>query len=137
LRGSRCADLCLDRSGHYDYGTPPWLLSGTVNAAADRLRIVFADGDRASYPLTGPVVPGFPTHRVFMLDLGNRSHRRLELVQGEKVVAREDMLLRQVESDRCELKYGPEQKREFDACIAKAFGASAGEGAVKAIGGLD
>jgi hypothetical protein len=137
LAGARCRDLCLERSGHYDYGDPPWLLSGIVNAAAEQLRIVLADGESLIYPLTGPVVPNFPTRRVFMLDLGNRSHRRLELLEGGKVIAHEDVLQSQVEGDRCVLQYGPEHEREFAACMRKAYGVVGGEGRADAIGGLD
>lgn len=137
LAGSRCADLCLERSFHYDYGDPPWLLSGIVNAAADQLRIVLADGDSLIYPLTGPVVPHFPTRRVFMLDLGNRSHRRLELLQGGKVVAHEDVLASEVETDLCVLKYGSAHERAFAACIGKALGTSPSEGGISSLGSLD
>jgi hypothetical protein len=137
LAGSRCSDLCLERSGHYDPGDPPWLLSGIVNATADQLRIVLADGDTLTYPLTGPVVAHFPTRRVFMLDLGHRSHRRIELLQGGKVIAHEDVRQSQVEGDRCMLQHGSEQDREFAACIRKAYGVVGGKGAADAIGGLD
>lgn len=127
LIGSRCTRVCLDRSGHYDYETPPWLLSGVVSAEAETLRIVFADGRAARYPLTGPTVPGFPDRRVFMVDLGNRSHRRVELLIAGRAVAHRDEWPRQIAIDDCVLTYKwPEQQQEFTGCMDKAWAESVG-----------
>jgi hypothetical protein len=128
VSGSGCADLCLVRYGHYDYGVPPYLLSGTVSAHAEELRILFVDGQSVRYPLTGPLLPDSRSRRVFMLDLGNRSHRRLELLIGGKVVAHDDVRLSQIEADRCVQRYStPSREPEFSACIEKAFSGSGDE----------
>jgi hypothetical protein len=122
LTGSRCTQVCLDRSGHYDYDTPPWLLSGIVSAKAEELRIVFPNGRAARYPLTGPTVPGFPDRRVFMVDLGRESHRRLELLIGGEAVAYRDEWPRQIAIDNCILTYKwPQQEQEFNQCLDKAW----------------
>jgi hypothetical protein len=116
LAGSPCSEICLDR---YPFTSdPPWLLSGLVSAEADLLRIVFASDDPLRYPLTGPLLPGYPEWRVFMLGVGRRSYRRLELLQAGRVIAHADQVPRLVAEDHCVLTYEwPKQAREFNECF--------------------
>jgi hypothetical protein len=86
---SQCRDLCLEE-GSVGVGLKRGevhLLGGTVSANGDELRIVLVDGKRLRYATRGPEVPGFPGQRVFMVDLGGRQYRGLELVAEGRVVA--------------------------------------------------
>jgi hypothetical protein len=96
-----CDALCLDRSGEGIRGELRYLLTGTVTARADELRITFVDGRAVRYPLTGPVVPEFPQYRAFMLDLGSQMYRRLELLREGDVLERSDVPQDQIKFDRC------------------------------------
>jgi hypothetical protein len=83
-----CTKLCLSVFGA---GTSeaPRLLSGVVDSKADELRITYDDGRVVPYGLTGPLVPGFPGYRVFMLDLGRGLYERIELRVSDKDIAEE------------------------------------------------
>ena len=86
----RCDAICLTIKGS---GQKPGVerrlhtIIGVVASKADALRITFDDGEVITYELAGPVVAGFPEHRVFMLDLGRGLVARLELLAKEKVIA--------------------------------------------------
>jgi hypothetical protein len=76
-----CGDVCLG------LGTGS-TLAGFVSARGDELRITFGDGERKTYPLTGPLVPGANDRRVFMLELpGRRFWHRLELLRAGETIA--------------------------------------------------
>jgi hypothetical protein len=78
-----------------------YLLSGVVDSKADELRIAFEDGRVVPYGLTGPLVPGFPGYRVFMLDLGRSLYQRLELRLSDKDLAEETLSRAQIRAMRC------------------------------------
>jgi hypothetical protein len=94
---ARCSKLCLDLMASGPGTTTRYLLSGVVNSKADELRAEFADGRIVPYGLTGPLVPGFPGYRVFMLDLGTDLYRRLELRLSDKDLAEETLSSAQIE----------------------------------------
>jgi hypothetical protein len=89
-----CAQICLSTAARRD------LLSGTVAASGDVLRIPKLDGTVLAYPLTGPLVPG-SDRRVFMVELGRTYWQRLELLRSDDVV------------EAIEL---PPETREFERC---------------------
>ena len=126
----RCDALCLSSSGG---GTTlasfEYVLAGTVPARGERIRIAFADGSRAAYPLDGPLLRGAPDRRVFMLDLGpSDSWRRVEVVRGGTVVARLAMPRELAAFDDCTARLGPPPpfhgpaamrpyERKLNACV--------------------
>lgn len=86
-----CAAICIQSGGTGSPGDPAeprYVLAGTVDVHAGAIRVELAGGAATTYPLAGPLVPGSATRRVFMLDLGPRAWRRLELVEHGSVVAR-------------------------------------------------
>jgi hypothetical protein len=100
-----CGDICLAFSGS---GTgKEWLntAAGVLAAHADLLRITFDGGRVASYKLDGPLVPGFPEYRLFMLDFGRDIETRLELVEGDKVLAEDKRSHAEIMAMRCSQKY--------------------------------
>ncbi len=103
--GGHCGDICLTLSGS-GTGTE-WLntTAGVLPARADMLRITFDGGRVASYKLDGPLVPGFREYRVFMLDLGRGIETRLELFEGDKVIAEEERSRAEIMRMRCSQKY--------------------------------
>jgi hypothetical protein len=103
--GGHCREICLTFSSS---GTETGWLSttaGVVSARADQLRITFDGGRVASYKLDGPVVPGFRKYRVFMLDLGRGIETRLELFEGDKLIAEEKRSDAEIRLMRCNQKY--------------------------------
>ena len=125
--GTRCENLCLDLSGSSgSKGVYVYLLSGVVASQADDLRITLDDGREEDFALTGPVVPGFPKYRVFMLDLGRDLYRRLELRHDDKVIAEETQSPSEIRMTRCgevDPPVHPSQSkatREFDQCVRRA-----------------
>lgn len=125
--GSRCANLCLSLSG--SSGSDEvyvYLLSGVVASQADELRITLEDGGVEDFGLNGPVVPGFPKYRVFMLDLGRDLYRRLELRQDDRVIAEETLSQAEIRMMRCGENTPPVlpsqggRSREFDQCLHRA-----------------
>ena len=103
--GGHCRDICLSFSSS---GTGTGWLSttaGVVSARADLLRITFDGGRVASYQLDGPLVPGFRKYRVFMLDLGRGIETRLELFEGDKLIAEEKRSDAEIRLMRCSNKY--------------------------------
>jgi hypothetical protein len=133
-----CDALCLDRSGEGNGAELQYLLTGTVTARADELRITFVDGRAVRYPLTGPVVPEFPEYRAFMLDLGTEMYRRLELLREGDVLERTDVPQSQIDFDRCARKFpipppGPAETSsgrnpELAACLRSASQEDNGDG---------
>ena len=96
-----CGEICLEQSAEGDGPELVYLLAGTVSAAADELGIELIDGRTVRYPLVGPRVPEFPNVRVFMLDLGSRPHRRLELRAGERVLDEVEVPQREIDAQLC------------------------------------
>lgn len=81
----KCDDNCwiLDKP---DYGPDRRnrLLATIVPAKARSIRLTFTSGRSAAYALTGPLYPGLPDRRVFIVDLG---HERLKFTfPGRRVV---------------------------------------------------
>jgi hypothetical protein len=74
---------------------------------ADVLRVTFDDGRVASYRLDGPLVPGFPEYRVFLLDLGRGFETRLELFDGGKLLAEEKRSDAEIRVMRCDQRFPP------------------------------
>jgi len=125
--GQRCGDICLSFSGSGS-GTE-WLSStvGVLPAKADLLRITFDGGREVTYKLAGPLVPGFPEYRVFMLDLGRGIETRLELFEGEKLIAEEKRSDLEIRRMRCNGQFPPPAtmgaeagKSPLYACLEKA-----------------
>jgi hypothetical protein len=92
-----CVQIVQTRTG----SEALYLLGGVVASGDDRLQVTTEDGQAATDGLTGPVVPGFPGYRVFMLDLGRNLYRRLELLAHDQVVAEEKLSAAQIRSLRC------------------------------------
>ena len=88
------------------------------------------DGGRViTYTLSGPLVPGFPDYRVFMLDLGRGLYERLELLHGDKVIAEEKKSPGEIESMRCFERFPVEEmpsssseieRSPLNQCLRKA-----------------
>jgi hypothetical protein len=95
-----CKRLCVSVVGTGTSGAPQ-LLSGVVDSKADELRVTYDDGRVVPYGLTGPLVPGFPGYRVFMLDLGRSLYQRLELRLSDKDLAEETLSRAQIQLLRC------------------------------------
>ena len=101
----RCSKICLDTSPS---GTGPktrYVLAGVVASDGDLLRMTLDDGRVVAYELSGPLVPGFPEYRVFMLDLGRDLSTRLELLDGANVIATEKQPRDVIRGMRCSEKY--------------------------------
>jgi hypothetical protein len=124
--GEQCANLCVGLSGSSGEGVYDYLLSGLVASEADDLRITLDDGRVEDAALTGPVVPGVPKYRVFMLDLGRDLYRRVELRRGGKVLAEEKVSDAVIRVMRCEDSGPPalpsqgEQSTHGDRCVQRA-----------------
>ena len=105
--GERCGEICLSFAG-IGFGTE-WMNStvGVFPAKADLLRMTFDGGREATYELDGPLVPGFPEYRVFMLDLGGGVETRLELFEGNKLIAEEKRSDLEIRGMRCNAKLPP------------------------------
>ncbi|HET7856234.1 MAG TPA: hypothetical protein VFL41_07235 [Gaiellaceae bacterium] len=100
-----CGEICLELSGEGDGADLVYLLAGTVAATADELRIEFIDGKAVRYPLVGPIVREFPKVRVFMLDLGPRLYRRLELLEDDDVVDKVEVPQSEIDTHLCFRKH--------------------------------
>lgn len=125
--GWRCTKLCVEQSGSSESDLVfHYLLSGLVRAEADDLRITLDDGRVEDVALTGPVVPGSPKYRVFMLDLGRALYRRLELLRGDEVLEEEKVPDEVIRTTRCEDSGPPAmpspdfQSRRSDRCVERA-----------------
>jgi hypothetical protein len=102
-----CASVCLDsQPANLDDGTDTNILSATVPLDAEAIRITLAGGGVATYPLVGPVVPR-SSRRVFLLDLGARDWRKLELVRNAAVATTVEMPALRVAYEDCSDTVGP------------------------------
>ena len=97
----RCDKMCLDLSEDGSGLRTMYLVSGVLASEGDQLRMTLDSGRVITYTLSGPLVPGFPDYRVFMLDLGRDLYERLELLRGDKVIAEEKKSPGEIESMRC------------------------------------
>ena len=73
-----CGDICLRLNLYTSVSSvaSPWrALGGTVAARATGIRLLYADGTRTTYPLTGPIAAGFPRQRILILDRGHDQRR--------------------------------------------------------------
>jgi hypothetical protein len=106
-----CDALCLSSSGGgSSEENEVYVLAGTVPADADALRVMLAGGAVTTYPLSGPLFPGFPQRRIFLLELGDRDWRTLELVRDGAVVRSVEMPKFQAASEDCRAQLGPPPK---------------------------
>jgi hypothetical protein len=112
-----CGQICVQRVIRFSRATA--VAAGTVSSSGDQLRIVFLDGKGARYPLRGPVVPGFPERRVFMVDLGQRLYQRLELLVDDETRASVDILREEIEAQLCHRRF-PHPNPELQACLRNA-----------------
>jgi hypothetical protein len=82
-----CDPICVDPSSTgYESGAL-WYLGGVVSSRADEIRVGFAGRRAVRYPLTGPLVPGFPRYRVLLVDTGRRAASRLTLLRRGRAIA--------------------------------------------------
>ena len=106
-----CDALCLDSSaGGSSEESETYALAGTVPADADALRVTLAGGAATTYPLSGPLFPGVADRRIFLLELGDRDWRTLELVRGGAVVRTVAMPKMQAAIEDCRAQIGPPPK---------------------------
>jgi hypothetical protein len=125
---SPCKKICLGLSGSRSVSASRYLLSGVVASVADTLRMTLDDGRVVDYGLTGPIVPGFPEYRVFMLDLGRDLDQRVELLRDDKRIAEEKRSPIEIKMMRCDEHFSPvlpsqgDQGRtsSLDECLKKA-----------------
>lgn len=125
---SPCDKICLSLSASGSGSASRYLLSGILASEADTLRMTLDDGRVVDYGLTGPVVPGFPEYRVFMLDLGPDLDQRLELRRDDKTIAEEKRSPIEIKMMRCDEDFPPVQpsqdapgrKSPLDQCLEKA-----------------
>jgi hypothetical protein len=123
-----CREICLSGSGEGSGAETRYLLSGVLFSEGDRLRMTLADGRVITYELTGPLVPGFPKYRVFILDLGRDIDERLELLRKGEVIAQEKRPRREIRWMRCYEDFPPvlpssdarARKSPLDECLKKA-----------------
>lgn len=94
-----CADVCLSTEGRRD------VLSGTVAASGDVLRMTLLDDRVYAYPLVGPLVPG-SDRRVFIVQLQASYWRRLELLRSGEVLEKVEQPPDTVEFERCTDEFG-------------------------------
>lgn len=87
------AALSIRASSGWSEGEPspaPVVVSGTVAADADSLRLRFGSGPAFIYPLAGPLVPGLPKQRVVIVaNADGRWPAGADLLRGGDVIASE------------------------------------------------
>ena len=120
----RCGAICLIGSGTGSGQESLYSTSGVVSSKADALRITFDGGRVVTYELTGPLVPGYPQYRVFMLDLGRDIETHVEMLQDGRVIAEEKRSRAEVRGMRCSERAPlspPEDEKEremaWEACM--------------------
>jgi hypothetical protein len=101
LPGPPCRKICVQLLQTRTDSAALYLLGGVVASENDRLQLTTDDGRVETFGLSGPVVPGFPGYRVFMLDLGRGLYRRLELLDHDQVVGEETLTPAEIRSLRC------------------------------------
>lgn len=116
----RCDKVCLDLSEDGSGLRTTYLVSGVLPSEDDQLRMTLDSGRVITYTLSGPLVPGFPDYRVFMLDLGRDLYERLELLQGDKVVAEEKKSHSEIEGMRCFERFPVEEMPSSSAEIDRS-----------------
>ena len=99
--GGHCREICLTYSGSLVGNEWVNTVAGVFPAKADLLRITFDGGRVSAYKLNGPLVPGFPEYRVFMLDLGDGLETRLQLFRGDTQIAEEKRSDAEIRMERC------------------------------------
>jgi hypothetical protein len=125
IPGDPCGLLCLDISESGEGNDTLYLVGGVVDSKADELRMTLEDGRVVPYGLTGPLVPGFPRYRVFMLDLGRELYQRLELRLSDKVLAEETLSPDEIRLLRCTEVFPPVQPSQarrspVEECLQRA-----------------
>jgi hypothetical protein len=126
--GTECdGGLCLDEV-QTDNAGRDFALAGVVPAAADRISLTVRGGETRAYPLDGPLVPGFPSSRVFMVDLGPDRYRRIVASAGGSVLATIEKEPVAVAAEECSDE--PEAQTDIDVlrkCMeARGFGGPIG-----------
>jgi len=102
-----CEAICLTSQGSSSDGAAErYLLSGTVADDAEAIRVTVAGGATATYPLIGPTLLD-SDRRVFLLELGLRDWRTLELIRGGAVVATAQMPAFMAAYEDCADRIGP------------------------------
>ena len=91
---------------------PDYALIGVVPADADLVTITVAGGEVRTYPLTGPLVPGFPSRRVFMAGLGPTSYKRLVVSERGVTVARSEKSATSIAFEQCSDQLRPDAMAE-------------------------
>ena len=125
---SPCKQICLGLSGSGSGSASRYLLSGVVTSEADTLRMTLDGGRVVDYGLTGPIVPGFPEYRVFMLDLGRDLDEQLELLRDDQTIAEEKRSPIEIKMMRCNEDFPPvlpsqsaqDPSSPLDECLKKA-----------------
>ena len=125
IPGNPCGQLCLDISESGEGNDTLYLVSGVVDSKAGELRMTLEDGRVVPYGLTGPLVPGFPQYRLFMLDLGRELYQRLELRLSDKVLAEETLSPGEIRLLRCTEVFPPMQPSQarrspVEECLRRA-----------------
>jgi hypothetical protein len=119
LTGPPCQKICVQLLQTKTGGEALYFLGGVVAAQNDRLQLTTDDGRLETLGLGGPVVPGFPAYRVFMLDLGRNLYRRLELLAHDQVVAEETLSAAEIRALRCN-ETPPALPSQGSTCIQRA-----------------
>jgi len=136
-----CDAFCLSSSGSGDgHGSTTYVLSGTVPADAEAIRVTLAGGAAPTYPLTGPAFLAATDRRVFMLELGTHDWRTLELIRDGAVAQTMRMPASEAAFEECSATLGPPQPTpaagqplaqamqpyddQMNACLAAAAPAS-------------
>ena len=127
LPGTPCQKICVRLLQTKTESGALYLLGGVVASKNDRLQLRMEDGRVETFGLAGPVVPGFPGYRIFMLDLGQDLYRRLELLAHDRVVAEETLTPTEIRSLRCNesppvlpSQGSQGQRSPLHACIQRA-----------------
>jgi hypothetical protein len=109
------ASLCLGHGGH---GVPIlWTLAGVIASKGERLRLTLRSGTTKTYPLTGPLAPGFPEYRVFLLELGREQLLKVELLRAGVVVAQDEVPAELADFRDCLANAAPDAMQE---CVGSA-----------------
>jgi hypothetical protein len=126
-----CAQICLQISQTGSGTKSRYLISGVVAAVADDLRITLDDRRIQDFGLTGPLVPGFPKYRVFMLDLGRDVYEQLALRHDDKVIAEEKLPHDQIRFMRCAEEFPPVSPSQEQSGLSAQFLECVGRAAPK------
>ena len=76
-----------------------------------------AGGERRAYPLTGPLVPGFP-RRLFMVDLGKLRYRAIDVSASGVLLAHDAKDPEEIVTETCGYGIpGDTDMRAYHACL--------------------